>query len=389
MSRAAPDLQRKPRLLCFAGVASVVEMRALHFRRRFVVKACHDVDKAMEQLASGDDFDVVYAEWDAWGPPAGRFLAGLAQQAPDVGVVLALKLEHLPSALIGTTNAGVEVRVVASTSPPASLVDVVSSSAKAVLQRRAAAIGHAETLKGAVGFATEILRRSAPDAAAKSERIRRIVRWTVAELGQIDGKEFELAASLCQLGVVAQRDDADLPTAETVAAELLSKFPHLATVAKMIGGQTRDVAGPVATRALQQQDRAAIGAHLLRAALALDAAVESGATPVPALESMARTANVYSPGVLAAMITAFKKRARPTKDIALDDLEIGMLFVEDVRAETGAVVVPRGQLVTETIRARLVRFSEGRGIREPLKVQVPESNEDDLMDPEELAAAQG
>jgi hypothetical protein len=80
------------------------------------------------------------------------------------------------------------------------------------------------------------------------------------------------------------------------------------------------------------------------------------------------------PGFLldAAARFVFQADASRVEMVGLRDLHTLMVLDDDVRTTAGLLLVPRGQPVTAAVIQRLRGFARGPGVREPLKVRVPD-----------------
>ena len=70
----------------------------------------------------------------------------------------------------------------------------------------------------------------------------------------------------------------------------------------------------------------------------------------------------------------------------MSDLSPPMVLAEDIRAKSGAMVLPKGQPVTFTMLTRLHNFSLFQPIREPILVLLPVTT---LHEELELAVTSG
>ena len=88
----------------------------------------------------------------------------------------------------------------------------------------------------------------------------------------------------------------------------------------------------------------------------------------------------YNPDVLAALESGVLDGAAASDDdgtdselheLRVEDLEVGMTTCEDVYAENGVLLLPKGAQVTYAVTVRLRNFSERSGVVEPLRMRVP------------------
>ncbi|WP_197474846.1 hypothetical protein, partial [Oleiphilus sp. HI0079] len=59
---------------------------------------------------------------------------------------------------------------------------------------------------------------------------------------------------------------------------------------------------------------------------------------------------------------------KTVREVKVTELKIGMILEEDVCALSGSVVLSRGQELNGFLLDRLINFSRGAGIKEPIKV---------------------
>jgi hypothetical protein len=113
---------------------------------------------------------------------------------------------------------------------------------------------------------------------------------------------------------------------------------------------------------------------LLKVALDFDTLLLDGLSTREALGEMAGRSGSYDPAVFGAL---GRLLMRPTagpglvRGIALGELQDGMVFAEDVRSGTGAVVAEKGSEVTWSVRMQLSDIAEREGLVQPLQVLVP------------------
>src|SRR5579863_6159002 len=148
-----------------------------------------------------------------------------------------------------------------------------------------------KTLRGSVKVLTEVLSLVNPAAFSRGVRIGKYVQHIVKELQLNTPWQFEVAGMMSQLGCVtldtetieavyagtrlSAEEQARYDTHAGVAAQLLSNIPRLEAVARMIAKQ--DSAPPYSSAGVDlKQDPVALGAQILRVAIAYDQLLSSG-----------------------------------------------------------------------------------------------------------------
>ncbi|MBX2802752.1 MAG: response regulator [Myxococcales bacterium] len=389
-SQSLGQMSRRPRILCVDDEPNVLEGLMAFLRRRFRVFTALNGAAAMVVIEEQGPFEVVVSDMRMPGMDGAAFLAEVRNQAPDTTRILLTGHAEVPAA-ISAVNDGEIFRFLTKPCPPAVLQKAVMEGCRQYQLRLAEKQLLEETLKGSVSVLAEVMALASPEVFGRANRIQRTVRWVVFEMGLEDRWRFELAAMLSQIGLVGVDEDIvrrwmrGLPLDPheqkaveehpDIARKMLSKIPRLEAVAQMVALQRRDVRLSTALRAMERNDHEQIGGHILRAALDLDAFVGDGLEALIALDTMSRTRDRYNPVVIEALLTVYQRNSRPTRSVGADQLDKGMVLLEPIRTIGGVVVVPKGHEITGPVRARLLRFAQGRGVREPILVQLPEPDD--------------
>ncbi|MHB8078226.1 MAG: response regulator [Candidatus Krumholzibacteriia bacterium] len=246
-----------------------------------------------------------------------------------------------------------------------------------------------QTLNGAVGILTEVLGLVHPGAFSRASRARRCVRFLAESLELPGAWLFELAAALSQIGLVilppetlarfdsgealTTGDERIIASCPAVGRRLIEMIPRLDVVGRMVAGQDRrytDYPEPA------EDDTAltvAIGAQMLRAALALDRQMSRGLSVPAALSVLRREVGEFNPELLARLETFESGDSdAPIQALRVKDLAVDMVIHEDILASNGLLLVAKGQAISLPVLERLRSFHEGMGVVEPVLVRVPQ-----------------
>jgi hypothetical protein len=141
---------------------------------------------------------------------------------------------------------------------------------------------------------------------------------------------------------------------------LVTQIPRLERVAAMI----RDQRNPSLTEIAPVK----LGAQMLRVAVDLDCMLGRGVPYVEALAGL--TARNNDPQLVAAL-RDFQPPAAQTRlrAVEVNDLRAGMVFDEDVRSKTGALIVARGQIVTPIVLERIRKLAQTVGLTDSMRVR--------------------
>jgi hypothetical protein len=197
--------------------------------------------------------------------------------------------------------------------------------------------------------------------------------------------EFELAAMLSQIGcvtlppkvlekvyagVVLTPDEQKMFSEHPeISGSLLRSIPRFESVADMINAQQQRFHRRAEGGDLQAEDRSTLGGHMLRVALEFDRLLARDQEVGDALKQLRQQTDVYVPEVLDVLEDL---EVQPDKIVAkavtIAELDTWMILNEDVYAEGGLFIAPKGQEVTPTVLGRLRNFAKNIGVAEPIRV---------------------
>jgi hypothetical protein len=239
-----------------------------------------------------------------------------------------------------------------------------------------------ETLVGSMRLMMDLLELAAPTAFRRAAHARAIVSHVVKTLSLTDGWVFETAATLCQIGCVAlppellERAIAGGPLSADdqqafrehpeIAYRLLCKIPRLKPVAEIVRRQHSPAAGQ-----FPNDLRIELGVELLFTALELDRLLTSGTPRAKAVALLRRDKHLVRPELLdaAASFPGFSEQ-RLIRSVHVRELLPNMTFEDDVRTQSGALLVGRGRLADLVTIERLRRFAATQRIVEPFRVSI-------------------
>jgi len=225
------------------------------------------------------------------------------------------------------------------------------------------------TLLGAIQALMDSLAVVNPIAFGRAHRIRRLVLDLAKRVELLPSWSLEAAALLSQLGYLAvpeavlermlagdrlsNTERRQIDRVPTVTCDLLGKIPRLEPVIEMISSldaafesRVSDVASPL---------------DLLRIAADFDRYLLQTGDPQRAIESIRSHVARYPSSLissLAAHIGADQQIAA-MREVVLNRVCAGMVLVDEVRTDTGALLVPAGFEVTAGFLERLRNFPPG------------------------------
>ena len=241
-----------------------------------------------------------------------------------------------------------------------------------------------QTLQGSVKALTELLSLASPLAFGRATRLRRLA-------GSLFGADdpmpwhVDLAVMLSQVGVltlpptvlerieanedISSEEQAMIARLPAVAEQVLAGIPRLEEVRAGIRMQVARYADPPSSPGAPAGDELPLGARVLRIVQDYDFLETSGQQAPEALSTMTGRTGTYDPRLLNAL-TAWLADARSAEvvPIRVGELFCGMVLADDVVAESGVKLLPRGHEITPSLLERLHNFSRTSPVREPMLV---------------------
>ncbi|HTS38888.1 MAG TPA: HD domain-containing phosphohydrolase [Candidatus Solibacter sp.] len=244
-----------------------------------------------------------------------------------------------------------------------------------------------KTLAGSIGVLSDVLSVASPAAFSRALRLRRYLSHISTRMQLANRWKFELAALLSQLGCVTippETIDAvyagqPLPPKEQklydshpqIAFDLLKNIPRLANIAAMIAHQN-DADGMTGNISDRDFTETRLGAQLLAAAMEFDARIVRGASRSEAASLVGRHHTDLDPRVMVALIEVEPEaRDKIVQRRKLEEIAPGTVAAEDVRTETGTLIIAKHQEVTSAAILKLKNYCERGAIAGDLAVSVP------------------
>ena len=372
------------KILCVDDEENVLRAFERNLRGHFELETAVGPQRGLLKLAENGPFAVVVSDLRMPGMDGIRFLAEVKHRSPDTVRLMLSGNADLESAIAAVNQDGIFQFL---TKPCGT--ELFRNAIEAALKQHLLIMAEREliehTLNASVAAITEVLSIVSPLAFSCSSRIRDYVGQLARKLGLSNYWQFELAAMLSQIGCIAVPPEIlqkvgsrKLLTPEErethkshpeIAYSLLAKIPRMETIAGIIRHQMEPCSF---FKGLDIPEPVVIGAQLIKIAGYFDECVSMGTSASDVLKFMSGRPETYQPRLVAAMdgieVIAV---AHLVKSLFLRDLQLSMVLNEDIVALTGLFVIPKGQLVTDAVLARLRNFSRSPGLREPFSVLVP------------------
>jgi response regulator RpfG family c-di-GMP phosphodiesterase len=382
-----PMTPTRPRVLCVDDEPQVLEGLTLTLRRRFEVSTATSGFEGLALLdkASGP-FAVVLSDMRMPVMNGATFLAQVRQRWPDT-VRMLLTGQSEVEAAIAAVNEGQIFRFLSKPCPADQLIAAVTAASAQHDLVTAERVLLEQTLRGSIKTLTDILSLQSPLAFGRATRAKEHVAGLAEALGVKERWPLEVAAMLFPIGTIAVPPDTlekhyegrPLTPAETdmveripaVTEQLLANIPRLEPVREILAHHQARFDGQGGGRLRGRE--LPLGSRMLKLVVDYDVLETQGIPPATALVTLGERTGAYDPELLAAFsaLVGARQQVEVIRDLTLAALKPGMVFVDDVRSRTGALLIGRGHEITPSLLERIRNFSQNLGVREPLRVSVP------------------
>jgi len=246
----------------------------------------------------------------------------------------------------------------------------------------------ARTLKGSIKLMTELLHLTDERVFGLAVAIREAAKIIAAEFKEIKGWEMEMAAMLCQIGLVTlpaevlQKivDNEVLDIQEKmmferipeVGCRLLSHIPRLERVATFVRYSFKSFNGSGPPPEPIQGEKIPIESRILKVLLDLAAYQRMNLSFESALLEMRYHKSRYDPQIInliaAKNLSLVPSREIRTTLIMLSELLIGDVLVSDIRSRENRLLLSAGSKITDSNREKLFNYYKIVPIKEPFSV---------------------
>lgn len=348
-------------------------------RESYHIETATSGKKALELLATDGQFSVLVSDMKMPEMNGIELFMEVQEQHPDI-VRIMLTGDGDQDTAIKAVNQGSIYRFV---NKPCSSVELDKILKSAVKEHEIQAAEREllqNTLSGSVKLLTDVLSMVDPASFGMSMSVRNLARQFSSCFGIKNSWDIELAAMLSQIGsvVLPAQVSAKRQTGEKLTQEeqklldeipktgfkLLSNIPRLERVAEYVLYQNTDDGVDLAA----EGKKIPKGAKILRILKDLEELTRGGVEQEQALDLMLSKKDKYDHALLSAA-KGFIAERQPTQKsatteyaITIEDLCPGQKLMADVKTVDGVLLVTKGNIVSETLMARIKNYSKLVGI---------------------------
>jgi response regulator RpfG family c-di-GMP phosphodiesterase len=356
-------------VLCVDDEPRVLDGLRLTLRRGYDVSIATSGVMALTLLEQRPGIAVVISDMRMPVMDGAAFLTKVRERAPNAIRIL-LTGEPGRESAVAAVNEGQVFRFLTKPCAPDKLVAAVEAAVRQNQLVMAEQLLLRETVLGCIRALVDILAIVNPAAFGRGSRLKRMTIELAAAAGMEASWELEAAALLSQIGHVSLPTDlADkafgggkisaeeaqlLSEVPTVAATLLARIPRLENVATIIAHATRPRTDEHAA-----ESKIAASAAVLRNVLDFDALVSNGES----VETAIATLRVRAGPKQAELVTHLASLQGVVdvgpllREILLCDVIPGMILLDDLRTESGTLLVSHGYEISQSFMDRMRNFA--------------------------------
>tara|TARA_B100001248_G_scaffold132039_2_gene99218 strand:- start:23806 stop:24969 length:1164 start_codon:yes stop_codon:yes gene_type:complete len=354
-----------------------------NLRGAYNVITAEGPDKGLEAIKNDGPFAVVFSDMQMPGKNGAEFLKEVAEIAPKtVRIMLTGNVDQ--ETTMQAINQGNVFRFL---NKPCGKEDLLLAC-KGGLEQYSLIQAEQEllekTLMGSVHVLCDILALANPFAFSRAERVSEYACALGERLGFPDMWRLKIASLLSYIGCITLpeailRDYSagkQLGPHEQVmfdehpetAKKLISKIPRLGLIADIIGSQKK----PVDEEKLNNKDPLTLGGAILTVVEGFDLCMSQGLSREDAMKKLSAKPKIYAAKIVS-LIPELKVQHQDMllKSIPVKDILSGMVLAEDLMVDGDMLLVPKGCLINETIRKRIMNFKQQGKVPANLSMKIP------------------
>jgi len=359
--------------------------RMLH--RVFEVETAVGAELALSVIESRGPYAVVISDMRMPGMNGAEFLSHLRQSAPATVRMLLTGYSDMKAAM-DAVNHGNIFRFLTKPCDKETLSSAVTAGIGQFQLVMAEKELLEKTVMGSIKVLTDVLSAVSPEAFGRSMRIARCVCHMAGKFALSSTWWYETAAMLSQLGCamldpellqaayvgakLSPEDQARFDAHPVVASDLLAAIPRLEPIAWMVRQQfVKGMPEQTPESASIPASDLLLGARMLKVAVAFDSFKLQGLSDEEALARLHDRRTEYGQEFVSALESMASTGPRmELRKVATGKLTPGMILQQEIRTNTGLLVVVKGQEVTQALLTKLDNFAHSGKIEREILAMV-------------------
>jgi CheY-like chemotaxis protein len=350
-----------PRILCVDDEPNVLAGMQRSLGDVYAVTVAGGGELALKLLASSEPFVAVISDMRMPAMDGATFLSQARERWPRMVRILLTGQSDLPSA-IAAVNKGAIFRFLSKPCGREKLLETLQLACALHDTEQAERRLLETTLTASVNTLAEILSIADPAAFRRANFARAATRHAMRKLKWEDGWQYEVAATLCEIGSVG-RAGGELAAGERaqLGHRLIAAIPRLEIAAEIVRYQ--NTAPPLEAAAPVLR-----GSALLRAVLALEELTAQN-TPADRVSAALRKVEPPIEPELLAALSGFRADYSQERAAMISELRAGWVLDQDIQTQAGLLVLSRNHELTDAAISALRRLHKGGAIEEPVRVR--------------------
>lgn len=349
---------------------------------------------ALNLIKRGEHFAVIVSDYKMPEIDGNTFLDIIKDLSPNTIRIMLTGNADVDMA-IESINEGEIFRFLRKPCPNKQFVKTLNDALKQYHLQQSEKVLLERTLQGSVKTLIEVLSMVNPEAFSFSRQTQQLSAKISKRLSFKNLWEIDLAAMLSSLGFVTMPQDIIekvfhrktlnikekevFKTHPEIAAKLLTNIPRLEGVARGIALQLDNY---LKTAKMSDKRAVQIGNLLKITTEYLLLEKKHISIPVAIHELRKRKLN-YDPDMFQALITEVKQmeQTRAVKYVNITQIKSEMILAKDIKDESGTLLIPRGTMLTEILKIKLLNFIKlGRNLKS-IEVIIDEEAVEEAVEP--------
>lgn len=363
---------------------NVLDAYRRNLRKQFDLTTASRGAEGIEILKSQGPFAVIVSDMRMPEMDGVEFLMGAKKIAPDT-VRMMLTGNADQQTAIDAVNKGDVFRFLNKPCPPEDLAQALNDAMKQYQLINAEKAVLENTLKASIETLAEVLSLISPQIFGRTTRIKRYMLECAKRLQLPNLWELESAALMSQMGCVtlpeeltkkvlglsslSEEENRQYHQHPLLGAQLISKIPRMEAVADAIKYQHKYFDGSGTPDDPIRGEEIPVGARILRILIDYDTLETAGLKGSAAIDKLRRRTDKYDPKVLDAF-SAFldEELGAQVQEVSVHQLSKTMILAQDVLTRNGALLVCKGQQITDSVAERLTNFCRNGAIDNKIQV---------------------
>ncbi|MBG0789792.1 MAG: response regulator [Desulfovibrionaceae bacterium] len=333
-------------------------------------------EKALKALDGNHAFTTVISDMALSGMDGRAFLAAVKEKHPRIARIAVIDAPEFEQAAELINAAGIS-RLLTKPCDPQKLVAAVADSISRHRREKAESKAMKSMLIGCVKMLVDLMELTHPEAVSRSKRILRQAQDINRELKAMSPQYLDMAVLLSHIGCMGLPKDLlhKVEKGSNVTREEMKLFrSHPEIASRLLGNIPRmgKMAEIVRHQNTPFSQKPPLGARILKVCIDVDQIRTRKGSAAKALAQMRKRPDIYDPAVVKAMAFHLEENQKAQcAPITVADLKPGMVMRQDMVTRDGAILLHKGEPLSEASCIRLQTFHDLLQIRAPLYAVLP------------------